>query len=67
MTQIREKIREGIRFLKEVKIELKRITWPSRRETVAATGVVLLTVIIFSLFLGIVDLGLQKIITFILG
>jgi preprotein translocase subunit SecE len=67
MNDVREKVSKGVQFLKEVKVELKRISWPSREETVKATGVVLITVIIFSLFLGIVDLGLQKIITFILG
>ncbi len=54
-----EKIQE---FLREVKIELKKVTWPSRKETLASTAVVLITVIISAYFLGLVDFILSKII-----
>ena len=54
-----EKIQE---FLREVKIELKKVTWPSRKETLASTVVVLITVIISATFLGLVDFILSKII-----
>ena len=54
-----EKIRV---FLKEVKIEFKKVSWPSRRDTVMSTSVVLIAVFIISIFLGFVDLGLSRII-----
>lgn len=47
-------------YFKDVIVELKRVTWPSKKETMAATWVVIITVIILSLFLGIVDLGLSQ-------
>lgn len=49
-------------YFKEVMVELKRVTWPSKKETMAATWVVIITVIILSIFLGIVDLGLSQLI-----
>lgn len=53
-------------FLREVKIELKKVTWPSRKETLASTAVVIILVIIISVFLGIVDMGLSSLIRFVL-
>jgi preprotein translocase subunit SecE len=53
-------------FLREVKIELKKVTWPSRKETVASTAVVIILVIIVSAFLGLVDVGLSTLIRFVL-
>jgi preprotein translocase subunit SecE len=43
-------------FLGEAKIELKKVTWPRRREVVATTSVVLVTVFVFGVFLSTVDL-----------
>ncbi|MGZ3494067.1 MAG: preprotein translocase subunit SecE [Syntrophales bacterium] len=56
-----------IRFLKEAKIELKKVTWPTPRQTIASTSVVIIVVIIVSMFLGIVDFGLAKAIRMVLG
>jgi preprotein translocase subunit SecE len=54
-------------FLKEVRFELKRVTWPSRKETLAGTVVVLIIVFIVASFLGIVDMGLSKLIRMVLS
>ena len=50
-------------FLREVKIELKKVTWPSRKEAVGTTAVVLVLVAILSIYLGIVDAGLTSALT----
>jgi preprotein translocase subunit SecE len=47
-----------MKFLSEVKMELKRTTWPGRREVQNTTVVVVITVFIFAAFLGVVDLAL---------
>jgi len=47
-------------FLREVRVELSKVTWPSRKDTIASTSVVLVIVILIAAFLGIVDLGLSK-------
>ncbi|MDX9745319.1 MAG: preprotein translocase subunit SecE [Syntrophales bacterium] len=54
-------------FLGEARAELRKVTWPTRKQTFASTGVVLVVVIIVSLFLGLVDFGLAKIIKALLG
>jgi preprotein translocase subunit SecE len=54
-------------FIREVKTELKKVTWPPRKETIASTSVVIVLVFIIALFLFIVDLGLSFIIRKILS
>jgi len=54
-----EKIKE---FFRDVKIEIKKVVYPSREELMGSTWVVILTAIVISVFLGIVDLGLSKIV-----
>ena len=46
-------------FLQEVRSESNKITWPTRRETLVTTGLVMLMVIFASLFFVIVDWGLR--------
>ncbi|MBN2178435.1 MAG: preprotein translocase subunit SecE [Deltaproteobacteria bacterium] len=53
--------------LRESKVELKKVTWPTPKEALASTSVVLAVVIIVSIFLGMVDFGLTKIIRVFLG
>ncbi|MBI3599266.1 MAG: preprotein translocase subunit SecE [Nitrospinae bacterium] len=47
-------------FLNEVKIEMKKVSWPTRKETVATTSAVIISVFLIAFFLGLVDLGLSK-------
>ncbi len=54
-----EKIKE---FFREVKVEMKKVVYPSKDELLGSTWVVILTSIIISVFLGIVDLGLSKLV-----
>jgi len=54
------------RFLKEVRLEMKRVTWPNRREVSGATWVVVVTVVIIALFIGVVDLMLVRLLRLIL-
>ena len=54
-------------FFREVKVELKKISWPLKKETIASTSVVLIIVLIVSFFLGFVDLGLSRMIKLILS
>jgi preprotein translocase subunit SecE len=52
----------ALQFLREVKIELKKVTWPTRKQTMGSTLVVIVLVMIISLFLGLVDLGLSTVV-----
>ena len=62
MEKIKEFWKTTKQFFREVRVELKKVTWPSRKETIASTSVVLITVVIVSFFLGIVDLGLSRLV-----
>jgi preprotein translocase subunit SecE len=59
---IHSKIEAAKQFLREVKQELKKVTWPSRKDALSGTAVVLVAVFIIALFLGIVDSGLSSLI-----
>jgi len=48
--------------LTQVKAEVKKVTWPSRREALGGTAVVVAVVFLMSLFLGLVDAMLAKLI-----
>lgn len=67
MEKIKLMISKMKRFLREAKVELKKVTWPTPKEALASTSVVIVVVIIVSLFLGVVDLGLTRIIRLVLG
>jgi preprotein translocase subunit SecE len=49
-------------FFKEVKIELKKVVFPSRDEVIGSTKVVVVLVLIIAIFLGFVDLVLSKLV-----
>jgi len=57
-----EKIKE---FFKEVKIELKKVVFPSRDEVLGSTKVVVVLVLIIAVFLGFIDLLLSKLVAMI--
>jgi len=54
-----EKIKQ---FFREVKVETAKVVYPGRDELIGSTWIVIITVIVISVFLGIVDLGLTKIV-----
>lgn len=57
---------KGIQFLREVKVELKKVTWPTRKQTIGSTVVAIVLVMIISLFLGVVDMSLTSLIQLVL-
>ena len=54
-------------FFDEVKLELEKVTWPTRKETIATTWVVVFIVILISFYLGACDLVLARLLRFLLG
>lgn len=58
---------QGVRsFLHDVRLELKKVTWPSKEDVVSTTGVVIATVAFFGVYLFLVDKGVEVVIRFIL-
>jgi preprotein translocase subunit SecE len=60
-------VRVALQFLREAKTELKKVKWPTRKELLASTAVVLALVLMVSFYLGVIDFGLIKIIKAIVG
>ena len=48
------------RFFREAWAELRQVTWPNRKETAKLTLAVVAFAIVFSLLIGVVDYGLDK-------
>jgi preprotein translocase subunit SecE len=59
-------LQKSIQFLKEVKVELKKVTWPSKKQTVGSTVVVIVVVMIISMLLGVMDIGLSSLVQIVL-
>jgi len=55
-----------VQFLREVRVEMKKVTWPQRKEIIGSTAVVILASFIVAFFLGFVDLILQKLLGLII-
>lgn len=48
-------VAKGLEFFQEARVELEKVVWPSKPQTIASTGVVIVIVMILSFFLGIAD------------
>ena len=53
-------------FFAEVRTELNKVTWPTRKETIATTWVVVVIIFLISLYLGACDVILAKLMKLIL-
>ncbi len=62
MANAKEWLDQSVQFFKEVWIELKKVHWPTWKETRAATIVVVVVVLVFAIFLGLVDFSLSHVI-----
>ncbi|OIJ15435.1 preprotein translocase subunit SecE [Anaerobacillus arseniciselenatis] len=54
-------------FLRDVVKELKRVSWPTRKELTRYTGVVVATVIFIAIYFAVVDMGISSLVRLILG
>ena len=63
---MKERWDQLVRFLKEVRTELKKVNWPAKKEVVGSTIVVIVSVFILSFFLGVVDVSLQRLVALVL-
>ena len=54
-------------FIHDVRVESRKVTWPSREELQESTTVVLMTVLLISVFIFAVDLGVNQVVTRLLG
>ncbi len=54
-------------FIQQVRAEASKVVWPTRRETLITTGLVLLMAVFASAFFVIVDEVLSRVLGFVLG
>jgi preprotein translocase subunit SecE len=66
MKKIKDAI-AGVRtFIGEVRVELKKCTWPTRSELIDSTVVVIVSVVLVSLFVGVSDLVLNSLLRMVI-
>ena len=61
------KVKELVEFFEESKVEIKKVVWPTRKETITTCVAVLVVSVVIALYLGVVDLALSKIVEAILS
>jgi len=52
-----------VQFFREVRVEMSKVVWPTGRQLVAYTLLVILLSVLLAVFLGALDLGFQTILT----
>ena len=57
----------SVQFLREVRTELKKVTWPSKRQTISSTAAVIVLVVLVAIFLGAVDFLLARVVRMLVG
>ncbi|MFO8088343.1 MAG: preprotein translocase subunit SecE [Desulfatiglandaceae bacterium] len=60
-------VSKSIQFVREAKTELKKVKWPTKKELLASTAVVIVLSLLVAFYLGLIDFGLIKIIKLIVG
>lgn len=66
MEKVKAFLRETAQFFREVKVELQKVTFPTRQETVGSTIVVLVLTVILAIYLGFSDWALARIVKMLL-
>jgi preprotein translocase subunit SecE len=56
-----------LEFIQQVRVEATKVVWPSRRETLITTGLVMLMAVFASIFFIVVDEGLRVLVSLVLG
>jgi preprotein translocase subunit SecE len=57
-----EQVRE---YMKDVRSELTKVSWPTREELRDSTVVVIVTVLLVAAFIGLVDQGLNRVVALV--
>ena len=65
--EVRSKRVSQFRFLQEVREETRKVSWPSRKETMITTTMVFVMVAIASVFFLVSDQIIRIAVTFVLG
>jgi preprotein translocase subunit SecE len=66
MENVRTFVKDTGQFFREVKVELQKVTFPTRQETVSSTVVVLVLTFIIGAYLGFSDWALSRLVQMLL-
>lgn len=55
----------SLKFFRETKSEMKKVSWPTKEQLFRNTGVILAFVIITTIILSLLDLGFEKLLSLI--
>ena len=61
------KTNKAMKFFRETKSELKKVSWPSKSQLVNNTVVILTFIIIAIVVLSLLDIGFEKILSFVIN
>ena len=67
MDKVTTFLKDTSQFFREAKVELQKVTFPTRQETVGSTMVVLVLTVVIALYLGLSDWALAKIVKMLLA
>jgi preprotein translocase subunit SecE len=56
-----------LQFIQQVRAEVSKVTWPTRREVFLTTGMVFVLAALTALFFSLVDLGIRSGLSAVLG
>ena len=57
---------KAMKFFRETKSELKKVSWPSKSQLINNTVVILVFIVIATLVLSLLDVGFQKLLSFVI-
>ncbi len=57
---------KALKFFRETKSEMKKVSWPSKEQLFHNTIVILSFVIIMTVILSVLDLGFERLLSFII-
>lgn len=59
--------RQTLTFLHEAHIEVRKVIWPTREDTIKTTGIVALVVVVVAIFVWIIDMSLMQLMRLVTG
>ena len=68
MADVKEMVQGSKDYVNDLKLEMRRVTWPSRKQVESTTAVVIFAVFVFAAYFEVVDTvlhsGIQGILNF---
>jgi preprotein translocase subunit SecE len=65
LQKIKDSFKSVVEFVKDTRKELNNVSWPTRRELISTTMVVIVAVFFFGFFLWVVDIIVQYTMDFV--